>query len=500
MKLSSSGKNKGESGSALIFYCIIAASILLAIGGLAYLVSGSTIITGRRGNVVSAQQFAQGGVVIACRDLNTALTNGSGTIASQLVSGPTPYTRMASLSTASTDVYQRTIAAPFDNQTVVAQIWLPAGSSPNSAKIVASAQVGPVTQTATANIKMNWGYPAAIVSVNAGLASVTSINKTTAQDGNVVINGSKSGPIVVDGGVSGLAVLANGAVVYDTNYTNPPKSAYSQTNQGSANQIPDYTAQGTSNTLFDIGRFIAVADLTPEPTNFNPTANNHFTNLTTFINAAKMATNSAHSMEGVIVVDVSSSDSQLKNLTDSVLPNGINIKGTWLMNFTGSGWDPTTEKIIVSAAININPADLSHLVATDPTTYTSGYPPIYSDPTKNPTNININASTNLAINAKGYANFTAADDLPAEIYTIGVLDMHGNANISGVLYTPSYMEIENKTSGNTQYIRGSLIMGNGIYDENLQSSTSIISFDANAVDSLSTIGGVGKKVLVTYWQ
>ncbi|HXS69703.1 MAG TPA: hypothetical protein VN761_12725, partial [Candidatus Polarisedimenticolia bacterium] len=248
-----------------------------------------------------------------------------------------------------------------------------------------------------------------------------------------------------------------------------------------------------SNSLFDIGRFIAVADLTPEPTNFNPTANNHFTNLTTFINAAKTATNSAHSMEGVIVVDVSSSDSQLKNLTDSVLPNGINIKGTWLMNFTGSGWDPVTEKIIVSAAININAADLSHVVATNPATYTTGYPPVYTDATKNPTNIDITS--------KGYANFQAGDDFPAEIYTIGVLDMHGPADISGVLYTPSYMEIENKQSSQTQYIRGSLIMGNGIYYENNQNgSTSIISYDSGAVDSLVTAGGAGKAILVTYWQ
>jgi hypothetical protein len=252
--------------------------------------------------------------------------------------------------------------------------------------------------------------------------------------------------------------------------------------------------------LFDIGRFIAVADLTSETTNFNPTANNHFTNLTTFINAAKNASNSATAMEGVIVVDVSASDAQLKNLTDTIIPNGINIRGTWLMNFTGTGWDPTTEKIIVSAAININPADLSHVVATNPATFTTGYPPVYVDPHKNPTNININASTNLAINAKGYANFVAGDDLPAEIYTIGVLDMHGPANISGVLYTPSYMEIENKGSGNTQYIRGSLIMGNGIYYEDTTTATSIISFDAGAVDSLTTLGGAGKKVSVSYWQ
>jgi hypothetical protein len=498
MKLLFSGKKQGERGSSMIVYAIIAASVLLAIGGVAHLVTGSTIVTGRRANVISGQQIAQGGVVIACRDLNTALTAGSGTIASQLVAGSTPYTRMASLSTASTDVYQRTIAAPFNNQTVVAQIWLPTGSTPTTAKIVGSATVGSVAQTATANIKMSWGYPAAIVSVNAGTTTATSASKTVAQAGNVVINGDKSGPIVVDGGATGLAVMANGSIFYDTNYANVPASAYSSTNEGTANQIPDYTAQGTSNSLFDIGRFIAVADLTPHGYNTN-TGNNHFTNVLSFINAAA-AHSSTNPMQGVIVVDVTTTDSDSKNITDKNIPNGINIHGTWLMNFIGTGWDPTSEKIIVTAAININAADLSHVVATNPATYTTGYPPVYTDTTKNPTNININASTNLAINSKGYANFVAGDDLPAEIYTIGVLDMHGAANISGVLYTPSYMEIENKTSGNTQYIRGSLIMGNGIYYEDTTAATSIISFDAGAVDSLTTLGGAGKKVSVSYWQ
>jgi hypothetical protein len=492
MKILFSDKKKGEEGSSLIVYAVIAASVLLAIVGVAHLVAGSTIVTGRRSNYISGQQFAQGGVVIACRDLNTALTStGSGSVASKLVSSSTPYTRISSLSTASTDVYQRTIAAPFNNQTVVAQIWLPNNSStPTSAKVTASALVGPVTQTATANVKMNWAYPAAIVSVNAGTTS-SSVSKSAAQAGNVVINGDKSGPIVVDGGSSGLAVMANGSVIYDTNYAQPPASAYSPTNWGSANQIPDYTTQGTSNTLFDINRFIAVADLTAESTNFNPTANNHFTNLATFMSSVTTHT-STNPMQGVIVVDVSTSDKNLNNLTDKNLPGGINIHGTWLMNFTGTGWDPVSEKIIVTADININAADLSHVVATNPATYTTGYPPVYTDSTKNPTNIDITA--------RGFSNFLPGDDLPAEIYTIGCLDMHGNANISGVLYTPSYMEIENKTSGNTQYIRGSLIMGNGIYYEDTSAATSIISFDSSAVDSLTTLGGAGKKVSVSYWQ
>jgi hypothetical protein len=62
------------------------------------------------------------------------------------------------------------------------------------------------------------------------------------------------------------------------------------------------------------------------------------------------------------------------------------------------------------------------------------------------------------------------------------------------------MEIENKADNQIQYFKGSLIMGLGIYFENNQKSTSIISFDNNTVDSLSTLYNAGKQVAVTYWQ
>jgi hypothetical protein len=101
----------------------------------------------------------------------------------------------------------------------------------------------------------------------------------------------------------------------------------------------------------------------------------------------------------------------------------------------------------------------------------------------------------------GYTNFTAIDDLPALVYTVGVVDLHGPLNICGVMYTPSYMEIENKQPNQTQYIKGCVIMGNGIYYENnSKGSTSIISYDNNAVDALATLTGAGKQVRVAYWQ
>jgi hypothetical protein len=313
------------------------------------------------------------------------------------------------------------------------------------------------------NVPVSLTIPsAAIISANRGTTE-TSISKVAAQDGNVVINGYKSGPIVVDGG-AGLAVEANGRVNVDTNYLNPPAWVYSMTNWGTAAEIPDYTAQGTSETLFDFNRLIAVADATPN--GYAPSGNNHFTNIATFMAAA---TNHppASPMQGVVVLDVWLSDRYLANFGSSYIPNGINVRGTLLFNCVGPGWDPFT-KIVISTAVNINPADLSYLVATDPATYPSGYPPAYTDPSKNPININI---------APAYQNFTASDDLPALAYTTGVVDLHGPLNLSGILYSPSYVEIENKYPSITQYIKGSVITGNGVYFENTTylGSQSIIS-------------------------
>lgn len=481
------GNRKRRQEGAILAYFIILLIVAIAIASLGAYVAQTTGLSQRRSNMVAAKQFAVGGAVIACTDLNTTVTNtGSGSMASKLAALANPYSSNAVLSTTATNVYERTIYSPFTSQAVTAQIWAPAGANPTSAKIVATATVGGVTQTAKVNVKMCWGYPAAIISVNAGTTE-TSVSKSVAQDGNVVINGSANGPIVVDGGPA-LAVLANGRTDYDTNYTRPPATAYSMTNWNTVNQIPDYTSQGTSNALFDIDRFIAVADKTPG--GYSPSGNNHFTNIANFMTAANSHP-PTNAMQGVVVVDVWATDKNLGNLTIANIPNGINVNGSFVMNFCGPGWDPVTEKIIVTASLNINPADLSHLNPTNPATYTSGYPPVYTDASKNPVNINI---------APAFQNFTAGDDLPAELYTIGCLDMHGNANICGVLYTPSYMEIENKNNSQTQYIRGACIMGNGIYYENTSKSVSIISFDPNAVDTLATLGGVGKQVKVTYWE
>ena len=480
-----------EQGSILAYFIIVVLAVTALVSVSAY-VAQSARVAHRRSDMIAARQYAESGAVIASVDMSTAYstTNQSATFPGSLTTLSTPYTLNSTLSTSAQNVYERTISSPFVNQTITAQIWVPNSASPKAGKVVASATVGDVTQSATVNLQMTFGYGAAIVSTGRGTTD-PSVDKNTAKDGNVVVSGGGSGKtLIVDGG-TGLAVAANGQVNIDPTATVPPGTV-SKTNWSTANQIPDYTAQGTANSLFDFNRFIAVANATTNALN-TATHNNHFTNLTTFIAAANaVVLTPAAALEGVIVVDIpTKTDPDFGSLDVAHLPNGINVRGTLFFNF-GPSFGPL-DKIINEAEMNINPANLGGLVVTNGTTYASGYPPVYYDNSKNPTNI--------VIAPQGYTNFVAGDDLPALMYSIGTLDIHGPANVSGVCYTPSYMEIENKKAGQTQYFKGMLIMGEGIFYENSSSgSTSIISYDRSALDNLTTTGNKGKIVSVAYWQ
>jgi hypothetical protein len=479
MKTVSRTNRRSEQG-AILAYLILMMVFAVGLASVGAYVAHTTLIAHRRSDMIGANQYAQGGAVLACANLNSAYMNATSSFPASLTSLSTPYTLNPALSTNNMKVYERTISSPFTNQTVSAQIWVPNVSAPLTAKVVASARVGDVAQTATLNLLMNF-EGAAIYSVNKGTTS-TSADKGTAIAGNVVASGGGQ-YLIIDGGKNGLAADANGHVNIGPSASVPP-SAVAETNWGSANQLPDYTGQGTANSLFNFNRFIAVADLTPNASNTN-SHNNHFPNIPAFANAIRIATN--HTFEGVVVVDVP----VLVDEDVTLFPFGINVRGTLFYNFA-PGFGPTS-KFKVTTDLNVNAANLSGLVATNPSTYTTGYPPVYSNPSNNPVNIDITS--------RGFANFLPGDDLPALMYSIGEVDIHGNANVCGVSYTPSYMEIENKSSGNTQYFKGMLIMGQGIYFENHSSgSTSIISYDRAALDNLATSGNVGKSVKVAYWQ
>lgn len=507
------GQNKSqEQGSVIIFYLLLLVVVASMIAGVATYVSGTGQLESRRRAMVSAQEYAQGGAVIACNELNQAF---AGTLPSSLVAKG--YALNSSLSTSQTNVYQRTISTPFVNQTVLAQILIPTSASPKTSQIVATATVGKDTQNAAVNLNMTWGYPAAIISTNAG-TNETGISSGVAKDGNVVVesngSGSGKGPIIVDGEQSD-AILANGSVNISPAITNIPAKSVSDDNYGTSNAIPDYTAQGTANALFDFNRFIAAADATPNA--LSATGTNHFTSLASFLQAnALAAATPAAALEGIIVVDVTATSSSGKNgdvgidvlanptkyVGTSYLPkvnpqiHGITVRGTLFFNF-GPAYGPL-DKIFNRMPMNINPADLSGLNAADTTTYPSGYPAVYYDPTKNPVNVNISN--------KGFTNFSSSEDLPALLYSIGTIDMHGPVDISGVVYTPSYMEVEDKASegfaisNQIQYIKGAVIVGLGLFFQNVSTGTSIISFDPSTVDSLATLGNSGKIVKVDYWQ
>ena len=450
--------------------------LISAIASVSALVSQTLTVTHRRNDMISSTELAEGGAALACAEFETAFNNTSASLTTNLVKNAAgAYSLISGLSNSQTNVYQRVITQPFSSgQSVTAQIWV-APLNPTGAKIVGTTTVGGITQSATVQVRMKFGYGAAIISDNPGTTSTSTSKNTTA--GNVCLNGDKNGPLIIDGGPDAKAVLANGRCNYDT-YANVAPSAISMQDYGTANQIPDYTAEGSPDQLFNFPRFIAVADK----------SGGHYTNLSSFITAANAAAvSSAGALEGVIVVDIKKTD---PDITPTQLPNGINVRGTLVFNFA-SDFLPT-DKIINTATVNINKADLSGLVPGDPSTYTTGYPPVYQNPAKNPINVDITS--------KGFANFVGGDDLPAMMYNVGIFDLHGNVNVCGVMYSPSFMEIENKQDNQTQYFHGCLIVGGGIYVENTHRSKTLISYDAGVLDLLATSNGKGQKVFPLYWE
>ncbi len=172
------------------------------------------------------------------------------------------------------------------------------------------------------------------------------------------------------------------------------------------------------------------------------------------------------------------------------LPGGINIRGTLLFNFA-PGTNPDY-KVFLITDVNINPADLSGLVLADPSTYTSGYDLPWNDDTKKPSAVDISGA--------GFSNFTASDDLPALMFNTGVVDQHGASNICGLIYGPSFIEIENK-EGQLQYFNGAILGGAGIFIEGDKSSgNTVIKFDPTTIDLLATQGGKGQGLRILSWR
>ena len=457
-----------QHGSILGYY-IIVLFVLGAIASVAGFVVQHVQLGKRRSDRKNALEYAEGAALISCQELNKAYTN-SGTFFGNLSSNSAGvYALNSALSTSSQLVYGRAVSAPFSNQTAAVQIWTTNSTSPTKARIVSYASVGSITRTSTVYMAMNFGYGAAIISDSPGSAS-TSVTKSSGQDGNVIVDGSSKSSTYINGGV-----LANGRVNVNA-YSGVATNSVSQTLYGTSSEIPDYTDESSDDQLFDFNRFIAAAKL----------SNNYYSNLTSFIAAGKAST-----LEGIVVVKiVKGASGQPTSLDTGDFPSGINVRGTLVFYFSGYA---ASDKLVNTAAININAGNLSGLVATNPATYTTGYPPTFSNPAKDPFTLDIKSSYPL------YENFAPGDDLPALMYNIGILDIHGSSNICGVVYTPSFMEIENKGTGTTQYFNGSLITGGGVLLDNGNSgSKTVVNYDPNALDRLATSGSKGKTVQVYY--
>ncbi|MBI2517265.1 MAG: hypothetical protein HYV95_10155 [Opitutae bacterium] len=454
---------------SIIAYIVIAMALIAVIGSVALYLTQQVGVAGGRKRLTTAYQFADGGGSIAASDLDRAYTNSPSNVPLGLTTDASfPYTLDSTLSTADENCYTRTITTPFINQSVQTQVWLPVGAtSPSTARIVSTATVGSVTKTVNLRLTMIYGWGAAIISTAQGSTS-TAVAKSNAQAGNVVVNASTVNRTFIDGGV-----IANGTVNQSAN-AHIPTADISQGNFGTPNQIPDYTNPGSTDQLFNFDRFMAVSDV----------MGTHYANTAAF--KAALAAAPGGVLEGVITVDVEHSGT-LPKFDTAGYPSGINIRGTLVLNFA-TGWTGT-EKLVITTPLSINPADLSGLVIGDPTTYTTGYPATFTNSARQAKNANISAA--------GFVNFTAQDDLPAIMYKTAICDFHGPVNISGVVYSPIYAEIEQKSANQTQYIKGSVILGHGLlYENNQSTSKSIISFDSASVDNLATAGIKGKVIRV----
>ena len=182
------------------------------------------------------------------------------------------------------------------------------------------------------------------------------------------------------------------------------------------------------------------------------------------------------------------------NFNDGQFPDGIDIRGTLVLLFKPDV-DPDS-KIKFDAPLRINPItpeQWDDLDPGDPDTFVSGYLGMRPD---------VFDASQTAKDSDGNAitPFTMQDDLPALMYNGGIADLHKQVNISGVIYSPVFAEIENKGNkdGGTQYINGAVIGGGGILVQNKGKGKTIIKYNPNTLDRLATDGSNGKTFRVVH--
>jgi len=385
--------------------------------------------------------------------------------------------------------------------------------------------------------QMSKKFGSAIISDSPTFVDTGSGGKKQAQNGDVVITnkGCSENHVSVIGGIS-----ANGRVLYDsTEVTSETANNYfnnladqsitepiASNLWGTEYEIPDYTEPGAPDQLFNFDDFITAAD---------NGSGMHFLTLEAFIDAARAGV----PLNGIVVIDVNPANfveaagggkkkggggvaklTQPKLYEDAGVDGGgkyynipsIDVTGTLLFNISptymveGTTYEtPPLFKIFLETPININAspqADLDFYLNTTLPNYMSlppesrgnppfppsGYPPDYP-------------SMGLIPPWESNPSYFNEDaDLPAMMYNTGILDIHRDANVSGVLYTPSFVEIEQKQDGRNQIFNGSIIAGGGIYLEaQCGSGVTLVNFDQDVMDNLATSNNKGKAPFRTAW-
>jgi hypothetical protein len=321
--------------------------------------------------------------------------------------------------------------------------------------------------------------------------------KSLAQDGHIVFDDKgRPNQFFVDG-----SLVSNGGVFYNDS-TSPMTSENANTNMnfagsistdlaGTPKEIPDYTAEGSSDQLFDFDRFAAAA---------RAGAGREFTSLADFVATMNAYNALGTPLEGITLLSLDpSKEGNNPKIQPSgsdpsqgkyAIPGGIKIRGTLVFKFA-PGTDPRY-KVFVTTDLDINPADLSGLNPNDPSTYPSGFDVPYSNPALRPEAVDITGS--------GFENFVPEDDIPALMFNNGIVDIHGGANISGLVYGPSFIEIENK-EGNLQYFNGAIMGGAGVLIEgDSDKGATVVKFDRSTINNLATKNSKGMGLQLVAWR
>jgi len=343
----------------------------------------------------------------------------------------------------------------------------------DSIKVMSSASMGGLRQTAVAWYEFRFAFNAAIVSDSIPNATGGK-GKTMAKKGHIVIDGNgnryqhaifgdleSNGEIVFFDDNKPVSLTSENAQDYMLAY----EGSISANLAGTANEIPDFTNPASQKQLFDFDRFEALAA---------HGGGKIYNNLSEFESAVRDANSRLEPLEGVIVVKI---DPAVEGNAPKLQDLTIQVNGTLLFDFA-DGTHPDYKVVIdKSVAVKINAANVIGIDLQDEQTWTTGYPPTYEDPEKQPYKVDITAD--------GFDNFEPTDDMPAVMFNNGIVDFHGAVNICGVVYGPAFIEIENK-DGNLQYFNGAVFGGGGVFLEAYKGGdgTIAIRHDRQTIDEL----------------